>query len=195
MILTKNLAGVCRIASTKRTNLQGVSFEDGVATATDGYMMIQAPFVEPEDEKIFNGEYPNFKMKGVYDAKELLKVIKSLPKGDRFSRSWTSKNRKNETCFVSRNKKSFNVVSIQEESEQFPDFKSLLKDLSKEKARVKINVDPKLLIKLLEAIVESVGYVPSHGVEIIISDKLSPVQLKVQGILGIIMPIRKGDDL
>jgi len=52
MILTKNLAGVCRIASTKKTNMQGVSFENGVATATDGFIMIQAPIIETGDVEI-----------------------------------------------------------------------------------------------------------------------------------------------
>lgn len=197
MILTKNLRGVCAIASkdSSRPSITGVLFKDGKATATDGFMLLQVPYQENPDEDS-DIRYKHEGFEGILPARDVDSVLRGIPgrKSDPVHFAWSSKGRNDKIRLISTDLKQTNIKEVKPLEGTFPPIEKILDDPSEVVARVRLN--PKLLKQMVDALLLTD---PDAFLDIEIrGDEYKPVHLYARSghdyektdIHGVIMPVR-----
>lgn len=196
MILNKKLLGLCRIINKDHhvKELRGVLFKDDEAIATDSFMLLRVKTESGSENTAVDKRYPNRPIQGIFNGTQLLNFLNRLVDFHP-SRAWTS-TENDFTKLITVDHNGTTISEIERIDGKYPEYEKLLVFDKPEVLKVRVN--PKLLITLLQAIVESLIW-NNNQVDLTFYGndqpiKIEPAKKDGENVTGILMPIRTKTD-
>jgi hypothetical protein len=195
MIINKKVLGVCSVASKDnyRPQISSVHFTKDYIEATDGYMLLRTitpiPSEDPEDIKVRELNLP---------TEQLAKILRMIHTGKKIptvmQRAWIkSIDIDKKTVSVSTSDMgATTTIEMGIPEGNFPDMQTIIETAISNKSKAVTAFNPKLMIKLLQAMILSGA---GSVVEMKISEPLDGIVLKGtddenKDILALLMPTR-----